>query len=196
MDETLDNTATDVTTIEAESPVASMSAVQPELTEHDHQDVDHSDLDPQEDVQVYPAMSELDITRYAQQIKLPYPTTDGTVLYQIAECIPLHLRASFEAGLGDAQAIYRTEVEQRGDPEFRAVRDILPLYLKMGFVSTTELFEGYQHACTMGQKMEFLQVLRTRNEKAIEYLKAMVAGTRLREHVVIQNLPLEANRIE
>jgi len=195
MDETLDNTATDVTTIEAEAPVASMSAVQPELTKHDHQDVDHSD--PQEDVQVYPAMSELDITRYAQQIKLSYPTTDGVALYQIAELIPLHLRASFEAGLGDAEAAYRAEVEQHGgEPEYKIVRDILPLYLKMGFVSTSDLFEGYQHACAMGQKIEFLRALRTRNEKAIEYLKAMVSGIRLREHVVIQNLPLEAKHIE
>ncbi len=86
---------------------------------------------------------------------------------------------------------------QRGsEPAYQAVRDILPLYLKMGFVSTTELFEGYQHACAMGHKMKFLRALRTRNEKAIEYLKATVAGTRLREHVVIQNLPLEAKGIE
>ncbi len=119
MDETLDNKATDQTTIKEDHSATLLADIQTDATGHKNQDIEPANGTSSNDVQVYPALSELDITRYAQQIKVSYPTTDGAALYQIAALIPLHLRPSFEAGLGDAREAYRTEVDQRGSEPAR-----------------------------------------------------------------------------
>jgi len=137
-----------------------------------------------------PPMTAQDIARYAQQVDVQYPTADGAALYKIAEIVPLHLRSAFEVALGDAFTPYFEEVLRREeDPPEQSIPDILALYLPMGFVSAEKLYEGYKHACAMGHKMPFLTALHDQNTKAIEYLKEMVAGKRIRGYVVIQYLP-------
>ncbi len=137
-----------------------------------------------------PPMSELDIIRYAGQLGLRYPTTDSSDLYRIAQIIPISLRSAFEAGLGSALEAYRAEVARRGvEPQEQPIPDILAAYLSLGFISTAHLFDGYQHACQMGHKVNFLAALWSRNRKAWDYLEVMIGGTRLRESVVIQPLP-------
>jgi len=75
------------------------------------------------------------------------------------------------------------------DPPEQLIPDILVPYLPIDFVSTEKLYEGYKHACEVGHKMPFLTALHDQNTKAIEYLKELVAGKRIREHIVIQHLP-------
>jgi len=135
-------------------------------------------------------MSELDIARYAGLVSVRYPTSDGAELYKIAEIIPLRLRAAFEAGLGDSCDCYRAEVKQRGsEPSEQPIPDILAVYMFLGFVSTEALYQAYKHACEMGHKMPFLTALSSRSSKAIEHLKAMVAGKHYHANMVIASLP-------
>lgn len=183
IDWTLDNRATEQTTDETETASEMTFNVQSAC---DEQPI--SELKVQ-----YPALSELDIARYAEQVGVRYPTLDGAELYQIAEIVPLPLREAFEAGLGNALASYRIEVEQRGQkPQEKPIPDLLALYLKLGFVSTADLLAGYKQACQMGHQLLFLDALKNRNTKAIEYLTLMLSGQRLRENVVIQRLPRQA----
>lgn len=138
----------------------------------------------------WPPMSELDIARYAGLVSVRYPTSDGAELYKIAEIIPLRLRAAFEAGLGDSCDCYRAEVKQRGsEPSEQPIPDILAVYMFLGFVSTEALYQAYKHACEMGHKMPFLTALSSRSSKAIEHLKAMVAGKHYHANMVIASLP-------
>jgi hypothetical protein len=141
----------------------------------------------------YPPLSDLDLRRYAGQCGVRYPTEHGADLYRMAELVPLHLRASFEAGLGTARAFYRTEVEQRGqEPAVQPIPDVLALYLDLGFVSTPKLLDGYQRARQLGHQTAFLAELGRRNTKAIGYLRDMVKGVPVREMVVLEQLPLKA----
>jgi len=138
----------------------------------------------------WPPMSELDIARYAGLVDVRYPTSSGAELYKIAEIIPLRLRAAFEAGLGDSCDCYRAEVKQRGvEPSEQPIPDILAVYMFLGFVSTETLYQAYKHACEMGHKMPFLTALNSRSSKAIEHLKALVAGKRYHANMVIASLP-------
>ena len=74
-----------------------------------------------------------------------------------------------------------------------AAADILAVYLSLGFISTAHLHEGYQHACQMGHKNEFLSALKSRHTKALDYLRQMVAGRLLRESLVIPRLPMQTD---
>lgn len=193
-DETLDNKATEQTkdktsTTEDVKEVTdianiAVSNVQPEIVEPEN---------IFDDLEVLP-MTALDIAYYARQIDVPYPTLDGADLYKIAEVVPRHLRDAFEITLGDTFIPYWNEV-LRGeqDPPEKEVRDILALYLPMGFMSCDALYEGYQHACELNHKMPFLTALNTRNSKAILYLKEMVAGKKIRVMVLVQAIPKYPN---
>jgi len=141
----------------------------------------------------YPTMSELDIIRYAIEAEVKYPTTDGAELYKIAQIIPLRLRNSFEYGLGDLYTDYLPEMARRGEPPELPIPDILGLYLSLGFMLAADLYKGYERACLMGHKQEFWDALALRNEKALESLKAMIAGRKLSGMVLVPRLPKYPN---
>ncbi len=75
-------------------------------------------------------MTAQDIARYAEQVQVQYPTSDGAELYKIAEIVPRHLRTVFEVVLGDAFTPYFEEVLRRKqDPPERPISDILAVVL-------------------------------------------------------------------
>jgi hypothetical protein len=119
-----------------------------------------------------------------------YPTTDGANLYQIAQLVPTYLRKAFETGLGQAHEPYRTEVNQCGaEPVELPIRDILAIYLNLGFMPTAALHDGYRNACRMGHKQAFWDALALRNEKALEQLKLMITERKLPGMVLVPRLP-------
>src|SRR5262245_6241630 len=59
-------------------------------------------------------MSQAEITWYAQQVNIQYPTTSGAELYQIAEIVPRWRRDAFEDGLGEQIELYYGELAKRG----------------------------------------------------------------------------------
>ncbi len=184
---TLDTQASDEKTSElnaaadpVDAAVGSKSNVQTDTTV---QDIEADDIE-------LPPMTAQDIGRYAQQVDVGYPTTDGAALYKIAEIVPRHLRAAFEIALGEAFMPYFEEVLRREqDPSEKLIPDILALYLPMGIISAEKLYEGYKHACQMSHKIPFLTVLNARNEKAVSLLKEMVAGKYIRQNIFIDRLP-------
>jgi len=190
-DKTLDTRATDEKTDEQHATAAHVdttaSAESNVQTNTTVQDAEMDDIE-------LPPMTAQDIARYAQQVDVQYPTTDGAALYKIAEIVPRHLRAAFEIALGEAFMPYFEEVLRREqDPPEKEVRDVLALYLTMGFISADVLYDGYKHACELGHKMPFLTALNSRNPKAISLLKEMIAGQKVREMIVIQAIPKYPN---
>ncbi len=190
-DKTLDTRATDEKTDEqntATAHVNTTAAIKSNVqTAPNVQDSKVDDIE-------LPPMTAQDIARYAQQVDVHYPTTDGAALYKIAEIVPRHLRAAFEIALGEAFMPYFEEVLRREqDPPEKEVRDVLALYLTMGFISADVLYDGYKHACELGHKMPFLTALNSRNPKAISLLKEMIAGQKVREMIVIQAIPKYPN---
>ncbi len=141
----------------------------------------------------YPAMTPPDIGRYAVEAEAKYPNSDGAMLYQTAQIVPLRLRPSFEAGLGPARTAYQAEVAQRGEPPEQPIPDILGVYLSLGFMFASALHKGYEQACLMGHKQEFWDALALRNERALESLKAMIAGRKLSGMVLVPRLPKYSN---
>jgi hypothetical protein len=131
-------------------------------------------------------MSPAEIARYAAQVNVPYPTTNGGELYRIAEIIPRWRRDAFEEGLGEAIGSYYEEVARRGqEPAEQPIPDVLALYLLPGLVTAAALHEAYQRAHAVGHGPTFLAALAVRSAKAVAILKAWLAGNRVREAVVI-----------
>jgi len=217
IDKTLDNKATVQTTATTDqpqteidvqnalnTPVLAMSNVQQSESKQDSTaDITTIQANP-EPVAVeldeeesstpdYPIMSQLDISRYAEEAEVKYPTIDGAELYQIAQLVPLRLRTSFEAGLGDLYSAYLPVMARRGEPPELPIPDILELYLNLGFMLAADLHKGYERACLMGHKQEFWNALTLRNEKALECLKAMIAGRKLSGMVLVPRLPKYPN---
>jgi hypothetical protein len=191
IDCTLDNRPT-IQTIQTDQPTTNNIEAVPTVstepvTTNNATDTNEPDESNEPD---YPPMSELDIARYAIEADVRYPTTDGVNLCQIAQLVPTYLRKAFETGLGQANESYRTEVNQRGaEPVELPIRDILAIYLNLGFMPTAALYDGYKNACRMGHKQVFWNALALRNEKALEQLKLMITGRKLPGMVLVPRLP-------
>ncbi len=131
-------------------------------------------------------MAPFEIARYATQIGITYPTTNGPELYRIAALIPAPLRAAFEEGLGEAVSAYYDEVGKQGhEPTPQPVPDILALYLLPGLVSAAEVFAAYERARVAGHAQAFEEALRERNDRALEVLNRWLEGRRSSEAVFI-----------
>lgn len=110
------------------------------------------------------SMTPLDMTRYAAQAGVAYPTTSGADLYRIAGFVPKVRRAAFEEALGDAIAAYYEELRRQGhEPTEEAPPDVLTHYLLPGLVTSTELFDAYNMARHAGQDRTFLEALQYRS---------------------------------
>ncbi len=135
-------------------------------------------------------MSATEIARYAAQVNVAYPATNGEDLYRIAELIPRWRRDAFEEGLGEAIGAYYSEVARRGqEPIEKPIPDVLALYVLPGLVTAAELYAGYQRALAVGHGQAFVAALQTRNGKAVEILKVWLAGNHVRETILIDRLP-------
>ncbi len=137
-------------------------------------------------------MSPTELARYAAQVNIAYPATNGADLYGIAEIVPRWRRDAFEEALGEVVKAYYEEVARQGhEPDEHPIPDVLTLYVLPGLVTAAELHAGYQRARAAGHGRAFIMALQTRNAKAAEVLKAWLAGQPIRETVVIDRRPLK-----